>query len=67
MATLGLAGVTAIDWSAAAVTVMTVEPVTPFIVAEMVEVPVPAAVANPAVVIVATRLRATPVYLLVRL
>ena len=54
LATLGFAGVTAIDWRAAAVTVRTVEPVTPFIVAEIVEVPVPTPVANPAVVIVAT-------------
>ena len=36
----GLAGVTAIDWRAAAVTVSTVEPVMPLSVALMVEVPV---------------------------
>ena len=51
---LGLAGVTAMDWSAAAVTVSTVEPVVPLSVALIVEVPVPTPVANPAAVIVAT-------------
>ena len=54
MARLGLAGVTAIDWSAAAVTVSTVEPVMPLSVALIVEVPVPTAVAKPAVEMVAT-------------
>jgi hypothetical protein len=51
--TLGLAGVTAIDCKTGAVTVMTVEPVMPFSVAETVEVPVPTAEAKPAAVIVA--------------
>ena len=54
LATLGLAGVTAIDWSTAAVTVSTVEPLTPPSVALIVEVPVATAVARPAAVIVAT-------------
>ena len=54
MAMLGLAGVTAIEASAAAVTVSTVEPVIPFRLALILEVPVPAAVASPAAVIVAT-------------
>src|SRR5262249_55550142 len=52
--TLGLAGVTAIDWSAAAVTVRTVEPLTPPSVAEMVDVPVATAVAKPVPEMVAT-------------
>ena len=47
MATLGLAGVTAIDWSTAGVTVITVEPLMPSIVALIVDVPVPTAVALP--------------------
>jgi hypothetical protein len=51
---LGLAGVTAMDCSVAAVTVMTVLPVTPFNVAEIDEVPTPAAVARPVLVIVTT-------------
>src|SRR5271157_4074404 len=51
---LGLAGVTAIDCKAAAVTVSTVEPLTPLSVALIFEVPVPTPVARPAVVIVAT-------------
>jgi hypothetical protein len=54
LATLGLAGVTAIDCNAGAVTVICVEPVIPLIVALIVDDPVPAAVANPAIVIVAT-------------
>src|SRR5438270_749135 len=54
LATLGLAGVTAIEVNAAAVTVSTVEPVTPLKVALIVEVPVPTPVARPAVVMVAT-------------
>ena len=54
MATLGLAGVTAIDCSAAAVTVNTVEPVIPLSVALIVEVPAPTAVASPVLEIVAT-------------
>src|SRR5262249_5377650 len=52
LATLGLAGVTAIDCSAAAVTVITVEPEIPFSVALIVEVPVAIAVARPPPVIV---------------
>src|SRR5277367_2934955 len=51
---LGLTGVTAMDWSVAAVTVRTVVPVSPFNVPETEEVPTPAAVARPALVIVAT-------------
>ena len=54
LATLGLAGVTAIDWSTAGVTVITVEPLMPLSAALIVEVPVPTAVARPAAVIVAT-------------
>ena len=54
LATLGLAGVTAIDSSTAAVTVRTVDPVTPLSVALIVDVPVPTPVARPALVIVAT-------------
>ena len=50
----GFAGVTAIDCSAAAVTVSTVEPVTPPSVALMVLVPIATAVAKPAALIVAT-------------
>src|SRR5271169_670932 len=51
---LGLGGVTAIDCKAAAVTVRTVEPVTPLSVALTVELPTPTPVARPVVVIVAT-------------
>ena len=54
LGTLGFAGVTAIDWSTAAVTVITVEPLTPPSAALMEEVPVATAVASPAVVMVAT-------------
>ena len=54
LGTLGLAGVTAIDCKTAAVTVSTVEPVTPPRVALMFEVPVDTAVASPPLVIVAT-------------
>src|SRR5262245_53984766 len=54
LATLGLAGVTAMDWRAAAVTVITVEPLIPLSAALIVEVPVPTAVARPAALIVAT-------------
>ena len=43
----GLAGVTAIDWRAAALTVRTVEPLMPPSVALIVEVPVATAVARP--------------------
>jgi len=50
----GLAGVTAIDCSAAPVTVNVVDPVTPFNVAEIVLVPVATPVAKPAALIVAT-------------
>ena len=50
----GLAGVTAIDCSVAAVTVSTVEPVTPLSVALMVLVPVFTPVARPPAVMVAT-------------
>ena len=50
----GLAGVTAIDCSAGALTVRTVEPVTPLSVALIVDVPVATPVASPAVLIVAT-------------
>jgi hypothetical protein len=53
-ATEGLAGVTAIDCSVAAVTVITVEPVLPDCVALIEEVPVAAAVAKPPAAIVAT-------------
>src|SRR5277367_4667594 len=49
----GFAGVTAIDCSVAAVTVKTVEPLIAPDVALIVEVPTPAPVARPAVVIVA--------------
>src|SRR5208337_1565110 len=52
--TLGLAGVTAIDRSTAALTVITVEPLILPSVALMVDVPVATAVANPPVVMVAT-------------
>ena len=47
METVGLAGVTAIDSSTAALTVSTVESVTPPSVAEIVDVPVATAVASP--------------------
>jgi hypothetical protein len=50
----GLAGVTAIDCSVAAVTVNTVEPLTPVKVALMGLVPTPTPVARPPAVIVAT-------------
>ena len=50
----GFAGVTAIDSSVAAVTVSTVEPVTPSDVAVIVDGPVATPVARPAAVIVAT-------------
>ncbi len=53
---LGFAGVTAIDSSAAAVTVSTVEPLIPLKVALMVDVTVDTAVARPALEIVATEL-----------
>jgi hypothetical protein len=49
----GFAGVTAIDCSVAAVTVRTVEPLMDEDVAVMVEVPTPAPLASPAVLIVA--------------
>ena len=49
----GFAGVTAIDCSVAAVTVSTVEPLIDDDVAVIVEVPTPAPVASPAVLIVA--------------
>jgi hypothetical protein len=49
----GLAGVTAIDCSVAAVTVSTVEPLIEDDVAVIVEVPTPAPVASPAALIVA--------------
>ena len=52
-ATDGLAGVTAMDCSVAALTVMTVEPVTPLRVALMELVPTFTAVARPPAVIVA--------------
>ena len=55
---LGLAGVTAIDWRVAAVTVSTVEPVTPLSVAEIVEVPAATPVASPAALTVATAVSA---------
>ena len=54
LATLGFAGVTAIDWSTAALTVSTVEPLIAPSVALMLEVPVATAVASPAAVMVAT-------------
>ena len=47
-------GVTTIDCSATAVTVMTVEPLTPPKVAEIVDVPAATAAASPPPVIVAT-------------
>jgi hypothetical protein len=50
----GFVGVTAIDWSVAAVTVSVVEPITVPDVALIVEVPTPAPVASPAALIVAT-------------
>ena len=53
-AMLGVAGVTAIDWRVAALTVSTVEPVTPLSVAEIVEVPAATPVATPAALMVAT-------------
>ena len=53
-ATEGLAGVTAIDWRAAAETVMTVDPVTPDRVAVIDDVPVATAVARPVALMVAT-------------
>jgi hypothetical protein len=54
LARLGFEGVTAIETNAAAVTVSTVEPFTPFRVAEIVEGPVATPVAKPAAVMVAT-------------
>ena len=54
MGTLGLAGVTAIDCRTAALTVITVEPLIPPNVAEMLEVPAATAVAKPPLVMVAT-------------
>jgi hypothetical protein len=53
LGTDGMAGVTAMDCSVAAVTVMTVEPVTPLRVALMVLVPLFTAVARPPGVMVA--------------
>ena len=53
-AMLGVAGVTAIDWRVAALTVSTVEPVMPLSVAEIDEVPAATPVANPAALMVAT-------------
>src|SRR5216684_62412 len=50
----GFAGVTAMEVSVAAVTVSSVEPVMLPLVAEIVEVPTPTAVANPVLLIVAT-------------
>src|SRR6266851_4058746 len=50
----GFAGVTAMEVSVAAVTVSSVEPVMLPLVAEIVEVPTPAAVASPVLLIVAT-------------
>ena len=47
LATLGLAGVTAIDCKTAALTVSTVEPTTPLSVALIVEVPSDTPVARP--------------------
>jgi hypothetical protein len=54
LATVGFAGVTATDCSAAAVTVNTVEPLTAPNVALIVLVPTPTPVANPPALIVAT-------------
>src|SRR5262249_61080613 len=54
LAMLGLAGVTAIDSRAAAVTVRVVDPLMLPIVALIFELPVPTAVARPAVEMVAT-------------
>lgn len=54
LGTLGFAGVTAIDSSAAVATVRTVEPVIPSNVAEIVDEPVSTPVASPAAVMVAT-------------
>ena len=54
MAMLGLAGVTAMVWRAAAVTVSTVEPLTPPRVALIEDVPVPTPLANPVAEMVAT-------------
>ena len=54
MAMVGLAGVTAMDWRVAAVTVRVVEPLTLPSVALIEDVPAPTAVANPAVEMVAT-------------
>jgi hypothetical protein len=54
LTTDGFAGVTAIDWRVAGVTLSTVEPVTLLNVAPMLLVPTPAAVASPPLVIVAT-------------
>jgi hypothetical protein len=54
LVTVGFEGVTAIDWSVAAVTVSVAEPFIVPDVALMVEVPTPAPVARPAAVIVAT-------------
>ena len=55
LASVGLAGVTAIDSRTAALAVSTVEPVTPANVALILEVPLDAtAVASPPVVMVAT-------------
>src|SRR5207245_3367209 len=50
----GFAGVTAIDTSAAGVTVSSVEPVMLPLVAEIVEVPAPTVVASPVLLMVAT-------------
>jgi hypothetical protein len=50
----GFAGVTAMETSVGGVTVSVVEPVTPFSVAEIEEVPVATAVARPPVLMVAT-------------
>ena len=52
MATEGLAGVTAMDWSTGAVTVIVVEPLTAPKVAPIRLVPVLTAVARPAVLMV---------------
>ena len=49
LGTLGLAGVTAIDWTTGGVTVITVDPVTPSSEALMMDVPVATAVARPCV------------------
>jgi hypothetical protein len=51
---LAVGGVTAIEVTVFEVTVIPVDPVTPLRVAEMVAVPVPAPVASPAALIVAT-------------